>query len=99
VATTRVPVTAEMDDGRVLSAVIDQRDYARAEAQDLPDSALMTRVRFLTWSALNRAGRYAGSWEQFNTTDCVEASDVAPEEPAGAEEGLDPGRKAPPAAT
>jgi hypothetical protein len=98
VATVRVPVMAEMDDGRTLSATVDQRDYARVEAQDLPSTSRMTYIRFLAWSALTRTKQYTGPWAQFNETDCVEVSDLA-EEPAGADEGLDPGRKAPPAAT
>jgi len=92
----RVPVTVEMDDGRELKAVIDQRDYAAVEAAEIdPATHRNTWVRFLAWSALARTKQYGGPFEVFNTTDCVEATHREPEVPAGDEDGLDPGRKAP----
>lgn len=88
---TQVPISVLMDDGRALSVVADQRDYARAEAQELPERARLTWVRFIAWSALTRTKQYGGSWEDFNTTDCVDASDV-PEESDDADVEPGPGR-------
>lgn len=90
-AHVQVPVRVVMDDGRELTALVDQRDFARAEAQQIPDTAQQTMVRFYAWSALSRTKQYGGSWEEFNATDCVEATDVL-EEPAGADGEPDPGR-------
>lgn len=94
-AYTKTAVRAVMDDGRELTAMADQRDLAAAEGAEI-DSRLtrMTWVRFIAWSALSRSKQYGGSWEEFNTKDCVEASDVAAEVPAGDEDRLDPGRPA-----
>jgi hypothetical protein len=90
----RIPVNVELDDGRELRIAVDQRDFAKAEAQEIGQGSRHTWVRFLAWSALSRNKLYGGSWEQFNEVDCVEATDAL-EEPAGADESLDPGRKAP----
>jgi hypothetical protein len=92
-ATVAVVSRAEMDDGRTLTVTVDQRDLARAEAQGVDNTTRHTYIRFVVWSALSRTGQYAGPWEIFNETDCVEATDEEPEEPAGDEDGLDPGRK------
>lgn len=91
----RIPVSAELEDGRTLTALVDQRDFARAEGADIGQDTRVTWVRYIAWSALARTKQYTGTWEQFNTTDCVEAIDGDQEEPSGADEGLDPGRKAP----
>lgn len=93
----KVPVTVEMDDGRTLNVVLDQRDYAAVEAQDIdPQQQRNTWMRFLAFNALARSKQYGGSWAEFNTADCVEAlSSDDVEEPTGDDEGLDPGRKAP----
>jgi hypothetical protein len=89
-------MTVELDDGRTLNCTVDQRDWARLEAADIPDRARQTRVRFLAWSALKRGKQYTGPWDEFNDTDCVEASDIPPaEEPTGDDEGLDPGQTVP----
>lgn len=94
-ATVSVPSTAEMDDGRVLHVLVDQRDLARAEAQGINNTTKHSYMRFLVWAALSRTKQYPGPWETFNETDCVEATDaVEAEEPAGDDDGLDPGRKA-----
>ena len=90
----KIPIRAELDDGRTLRGNIDQRDLAKAEAQEISSDAKHTWVRFLAWAVLSRTKQYGGTWEQFNETDCVEAIDGA-EEPASADEGLDPGRSAP----
>lgn len=92
----KIPVTVELDDGRSLTVNCDQRDLAKAEAQEVGSDTRHSWVRFLAWSALTRTKQYSGTWQQFNETDCVEASDVQ-EEPAGADEGLDPGLQDPPA--
>ena len=92
----KIPVSAELEDGRTLKALVDQRDFARAEGADIgTDGQRITWVRFITWSALSRTKQYSGTWEQFNDVDCVEALDDDQEEPGGADEGLDPGRPAP----
>lgn len=90
----RVPIKAEMDDGRILEAVVDQRDYAKAEGAGITLDVTNLWMRYLAWSALKRNKQYGGTWEQFNEVDCVEATDGKTEEPAGADEGLDPGRSA-----
>jgi hypothetical protein len=90
----KIPITAEMEDGRVLRAVVDQRDLARVEAQEIGSDQRVTWVRFLAFAALSRGKQYSGTWESFNETDCVEAIDGA-EGPAGTDEGLDPGHAAP----
>lgn len=89
----KVPITVEMDDGRTLNVIIDQRDYAAVEAQEIdPRAQRNIWMRFLGFNALSRTKQYSGSWEQFNTVDAVEVMSEAPD---GDEDGLDPGRKAP----
>lgn len=92
----KIPVTVALDDDRTLTVTCDQRDFAKAEAQEIDSDTKHTWVRFLAWSALTRTKQYSGTWQEFNEVDCVEASDVQ-EEPAGADEGLDPGLQDPPA--
>lgn len=91
----RIPMDVELDDGRTLRAVVDQRDFARAEGAEISQGTRHVWARFLAWSALSRTKQYGGTWEQFNETDCVEASDAPPEGPPGDDEGLDPGQSAP----
>lgn len=89
----RVPATAEMEDGRVLKVVIDQRDYTAVEEREInPVTHRNTYVRFVVFSALTRTKQYGGTWEQFGT-ECVEAVDGEPEESSDADR-LDPGRQA-----
>ena len=88
----RTTIRVELDDGHALDVVADQRDFAAAEGADIGSSLPNTWVRYCAWSALTRTKKYTGSWEQFNTVDCVEASD-APEEQPTPDDGLDPGRK------
>lgn len=91
----RVPVTVEMDDGRKVTVVADQRDFAAAEGADLDRrSQVHTWVRYIAFNAMVRTKQYAGAWQEFNTRDCVEATDVM-EESDDTEDGLDPGRKVP----
>ena len=84
----------EMDDGKEHSVVVDQRDFAAWEAQDLPDRD-HTRMRFLAWSAMTRQGLTIANWQEFNSRECAEVIDPpgAEEEPDSADERLDPGRK------
>lgn len=93
-AHTKLPMQVLMADGRTLLVEGDQRDMARWEAQDLPENRWFTRVRFLAWSVLSRTKQYVGTWEQFNTEDCVEAADQPDADEEEAEDGaerLDPG--------
>jgi hypothetical protein len=94
-ASIKVPMTIEMDDGRILKAVVDQRDYAAVEAQEI-DSINQRNIwaRFIAFNALTRTKQYGGTWEQFNTVDCLEAISHSQEESTDAE-SLDPGRPAP----
>jgi hypothetical protein len=96
----KVKISCEMDDGRTLVAICDQRDFAAAEAADV--GRMENRhswVRFCAWNAMKRARSYDGSWEKFNERECVEAVDAPVEEPTGDDDGLDPGRKGPTDAT
>ncbi len=83
-------MTVELDSGETYDVSIDQRDFAALEAAGIADGAQTTKVRYVAWNASKRTGRYTGSWEQFNTHDCVEAADR--EEPAAGTDSLDPGR-------
>jgi hypothetical protein len=96
----QIPMQVELDGGRVLQVVADQRDIARWEAHDGPDGRY-TRVRFLAWSAMTRQGLTTASWQQFNETDCVEVVDPpgADTEAPDDDERLDPGRPGRSAAT
>lgn len=78
----RMELRAEMEDGRALDVVADQRDVARWEVQPFGcamsewDSRINLATRFLAWSALTRQGELAGqTWDQFNA-DCVEVGDM-----------------------
>lgn len=78
--------------------VIDQRDVARLEVQDIPESALITRVRFLAWSAMTRQQLTTLPWDKWQN-ECISAQDAsAPQESTEEqseedEESLDPGRQ------
>lgn len=73
--------------------VVDQRDWARMEVQEFPASALLTRGRFLAWSAMTRQGMTAVKWDEFNERLCVDIEDIGPE--SEGEQSLDPGRTTP----
>lgn len=90
----RIPVLITMGDGTQHEVVVDQRDFAAAEAKELFSDTRMpaTRTRFMAWNAARREGVYKGTWEKFNTADCQEADAADPE---GDDDGLDPGRPAP----
>lgn len=88
----QVPIRVTLDgrDGETL-VVADQRDYAAAEAlEGVFQRRPHTWVRAIAYAACIRTGKYVGTWEQFNSQDCIEASDQ--EAPAGDDDGLDPGR-------
>jgi hypothetical protein len=84
----------EMDGSPALRVVSDQRELAKLEAADLPDGP-HTRARYIAWAAAVRKGMYAGSWEQFNTRDCIEVVNDpdAPNDDPEDEQGLDPGTR------
>lgn len=98
----RTDLVVEMDDGGVVKVTADQRDYAALEAA--PDEihvGPLTRSRYLAWAALRRTGQYQDDFAKFNGADCVsvDAPDDGDDQDGEGEHGLDPGRKAPPAAT
>jgi hypothetical protein len=87
-----------MADGQIHEIHTDQRDWAAMEAKEFPRGAIVTAVRFIAYNAMRREGLTRRSWEQFNTSDCVDIDDVTP--PVAAtdgedEQGLDPGPTAP----
>lgn len=88
------PLYVELD-GHVSGpyrVVGDQRDLAALETRgDIPDAAIQTRVRFMAWRAMVRAGFYTGPWEQFHDRDCVEAGSDSGADGSEDEQGLDPG--------
>lgn len=81
-------IAVELDSGDKIRVIADQRDLAAVEAREDVDRQF-TRIRFIAWHAAKRAGQYTGTWERWNSTDCVEAGD---EDEAESGEGLDPGR-------
>lgn len=92
------PLRVEMADASLSRplVVVDQRDYARLEASDVPDDAVITRTRFLAWSAMTRNGWTSATWEAFNFEECVYATDIKRvDENSEGEQGLDPGQPAP----
>lgn len=89
-----------MEDGEVLSAIADQRDYAAFEASDLYDAdggRPVQKIRWLAWNALRRAKLTTAAWPKFNTELCVQAQvqldEEEQEEPGGDEDSLDPSRE------
>ena len=90
----KIKIAVELDAGETFVVAADQRDLAALEAADIPEG-MFTRIRYLAWRAAKRAGRYAGTWEAWNTTDCVHAGDVPDGDEGEGEQRLDPGRKAP----
>lgn len=104
-ARTRIELQAELEDGKLLLCVADQRDIARWEVQEeaqLKPQPAITRLRFLAYSALHRQQLFTGSWADFQEQ-CLEAGPPdEPEQPAVTaqaerqeqeeEQGLDPGR-------
>ncbi len=87
----KVPFRVELDDGPTLEVVVDQRDFARAEAQDITAAQKVTWVRFLAFCALARTGQYKRDWTRFNEVDCVEAAEI-PAVAAAVDDVDDPGR-------
>lgn len=98
----RIEYGVTMADGREHKIVADSRDWAKMEVQEFPDSANMTKARFLAWSSMTRHGLTKATFQRFNEEDCVDVVDVRPDEPevdpaadSGDSEGeqrLDPGR-------
>lgn len=83
-------MAVELDDGTFLEETIDQRDFAKAEVSAIdPDQMKHTWIRYLSFCAVTRTGKYKGTWERFNDVDCVEAKAKA--RPA-ADDADDPGQ-------
>ena len=99
----RKVVTVELATGEILTARIIHPDVLRyqetAQKHGWPTLTVRDEVgtmphldyedTFCAWAALRRTGQYAGKWETFKDTDCVELAveveDVRPTElsPAG----------------
>jgi hypothetical protein len=60
--------------GDPVAVVTDQRDWAKLEAADFRETMNFTRTRYIAWSAMCRAGQYAGPFERFNERDCVDVA-------------------------
>lgn len=76
--------------------VADQRDTAAWEVQPFRDNgAPALLARFIGWHAMKRQGRYTGTFEQFNTVDCVEVRNTGERVPVDPEAvpRLDPGER------
>lgn len=89
----RTRMTVEMDDGATWEVFADQRDWARWEVQPAysPEvDRIMSRIRFMAYSASIRAGLTDLSWPKFDAA-CVEAA--APPDDG---ETVDPTRPGPP---
>lgn len=94
----QIPVDVVLDgDPTVHRVIVDQRDFAKAEAHGLfaDTKQQVTRTRYMAWSAATRAGLTKLPWPKFND-DLLVNAEVAPEYevPAddSAEVDLDPGR-------
>lgn len=99
---TRRIATVELTDGRVLTARVINPDTLRyeqtAHRNGWPGMTMVDgvatlgdtvrRMTFEAWAALKRTDQYAGSWDQFSQTDCVdveiEEEKVNPTRPAAA---------------
>jgi hypothetical protein len=95
-ARSDVILEARMDGGTEHRVVVDQRDFARWEAQPFRDEeALHTRLRFLTWSAMTRQGLTTAAWPEFNERLLVDTGvpDDDEDEDEEGEQGLDPGHR------
>jgi hypothetical protein len=73
---SKVQLLAYMSDDREVQVVADQRDFAKWEIQPeaMKAEAVVTRLRFLAWSAAFRQQLYKGSFVEFNELDCVEVT-------------------------
>lgn len=85
---TRRIATVELADGQVLTARVINPDTLRYEqtahrngwpgmtmvdgVATLGDTA--RRMTFEAWAALKRTNQYAGSWDQFSQTDCLDVT-------------------------
>ena len=79
----RIPVVLELDGGRTVEVVADQRDMRRAEetmgrrglsTTDYP----VTFARCLGWAAAHRTGQTTDKWDDFDLV-LVEATADSPE--------------------
>lgn len=86
-----VPVQVVMDDGREIALDIDQRDMVAAEGEGITRESAHAWVRYLAFNNMVRTKQYSGTWQEFNTVDCVQATDV-PEESGDDDDRLDPGQ-------
>lgn len=83
---TRRIATVELADGRVLTARVINPDTLRyeqtAHRNSWPGMTMVDgvatlgdttrRMTFEAWAALKRTDQYAGSWDQFSQTDCLD---------------------------
>lgn len=85
-AITRRIATVELADGRILTARVINPDTLRyeqtAHRNSWPGMTMVDgvatlgdttrRMTFEAWAALKRTDQYAGSWDQFSQTDCLD---------------------------
>jgi hypothetical protein len=92
-ARSDLTMEALMDDGATHSVVVDQRDFAKWEAQPFRDEeSPHTKLRFLTWSSMTRQRLTSAAWPEFNERLLVETG-VPDDEDEEGEQGLDPGHR------
>ena len=106
-------VTVELASGEILTARVIHPDVLRyqetAQRHGWPSLTVRDEVgsmphldyedTFCAWAALRRTGQYAGKWETFKDTDCidlaVETEDVDPTEQSSAGRTLPAGDASP----
>lgn len=106
----QMELRAELEGGRTLDVVADQRDVARWEVQPFGcamsewGARINTAYRFLAWSAATRGQLLAPpmTWEQFDAA-CIEVADPpagdGDQDDDGDQGAADPGQPGPSAAT
>jgi hypothetical protein len=70
----------EMADGSEHQVEVDQRDWAAMEAREFPESAMVTKTRYLVWNSMRRNKLTGFSWAVFNESGCVMVNDTPDEE-------------------
>lgn len=70
----------EMDSGEKHKVACDGRDYAKMEVQEFPPGAVVTKARFLAWSAMTRQQLTTVSFKKFNEELCVDLDDITKRE-------------------